>query len=63
MALLALIQKTDDSNLLKSVTEAALQRIMDYARVPRGPGPRLRDGPGSGWGALARGPAAACDLR
>jgi transposase-like protein len=30
MALLALIQKTDDGDFLKSVAEAALQRIMDY---------------------------------
>src|SRR5690242_7947461 len=30
MALLALIQKSDDGDFLKNVAEAALQRIMDY---------------------------------
>jgi hypothetical protein len=30
MALLALIQKSDDGDFLKTVAEAALQRIMDY---------------------------------
>ena len=31
MALLALIKKSDDGDFLKSVAEAALQRIMDVA--------------------------------
>jgi hypothetical protein len=30
MALLALIQKSDDGDFLKTVAETALQRIMDY---------------------------------
>ena len=30
MALLALIQKSDDGDFRKMVAEAALQRIMDY---------------------------------
>ena len=30
MALLALIQKSDDDDFLKAVAETALQRIMDY---------------------------------
>jgi hypothetical protein len=30
MALLSLIQKSDDGDFLKTVAETALQRIMDY---------------------------------